>query len=97
MSNYEQVRRALRASCRRKLVTAFHQAMLTSVGAKKPTTKTGIAPMLRPLILSMQKCGSYYFLGASTSKQICKQESTSTSKKERKKKKKKESTSKSAS
>ena len=38
MGNHEQVSKDLRASCSRKLVNAFHQAMLTSVGVKKPTT-----------------------------------------------------------
>ena len=38
MGNHEQVSKDLRASCSRKLVNAFHQATLTSVGFKKPTT-----------------------------------------------------------
>ena len=36
MGNHEQVSKDLRTSCSRRLVNAFHPAMLTSVGVKKP-------------------------------------------------------------
>lgn len=73
MGNHEQVSRNLRASCSRKLVNAFHQAMLTSVGVKKPTTTNRQSCHATDQEVHMQKCRSCYFLGASTTlyKQVC--------------------------
>ena len=73
MGNHKQVSKDLRASCSRQLVNAFHQAMLTSVGVKKPTTTNRQSCHATAPKVSMQKCGSCYFLGASTTlyKQVC--------------------------